>query len=143
MKTRTMLLPIVVMLALIGCDDADERPRKDDDQIRNTYNSVDDCKKDYKEEFCERYDDKYDDEDDDGNTVVVQHAYYHGPWYPYWIYHRQMVFYGGYPRTLGIMTRPSGGGRASFIPSSAISSSGGRVAISRGGFGSIGMGVSS
>lgn len=157
---RSILLPTIVMLAFIGC--TNERIDKDR-MVRNTYKSLEDCKKDYKEEFCEKQDEK---EWDDDEETTYTTTYYHGPMYPYWLYERQLVYYGGYPRAIGITTGQ--GSSRVFYPASAFSTTGasapsgtstvvggssaasavsGRsapsVSISRGGFGSIGAGVAS
>lgn len=138
MKVRKILLPTVAMLALIGC--SNDRQIKKDQMVRNTYKSLEDCEKDYKREFCERKDEKTSEWDDDGNDASYNTTYFHGPYYPFWIYQQHFIV-GGYQRPIGIYTG------SSFYPTSAFAASGsGRaatVSVTRGGFGSIGSGVAS
>lgn len=148
MKKRKLLLPTALMLALIGCTDDDLKP---DDNVRNTYDSLADCTRLYKEGDCTKEEDSWNNEDEED---TVRHTYYHGPWFPYYMYQRQMVYGGRDLGALGVQSQGRGFLASNrFYPKEAFSvmgnptsSAGAKIAITptaRGGFGSIGRGASS
>lgn len=118
MKKRTLVLPTLAMMTLIGCSDEIDR----NERVRNTYASKEACLKDWnnKPEDCQ---------------FNPQYHGYVGPWYPYYMY---MNGYnrGLYRGSLGMVTYSE---PAVVVPRSSLGSSG---TISRGGFGTSAHGFS-
>ena len=118
MKKRTMVLPTVAMLYLLGCTEHNEVDRNS--QVRNAYRSREECMKDWNKtpQDCQQ----------DPTT-----HFYMSPWFPYFMY-MQGYNSGMYRNSMGVMSQATG----SFHSASSLSANGGKVSISRGGFGSTG-----
>lgn len=120
MKKRTLVLPTLAMLALIGCTDSDELDGNS--RIRQSYRSREDCLADWnnKPSDCQ---------------YNAHHNAYFGPWMSYYMYNSS---FARYPHASGVYSEASQSVHS--IPSGGFRGS--RPTITRSGFGSIGHGFS-
>jgi hypothetical protein len=122
MKKRTFVLPTLVALSLIGCTDQKEELTPDS-RVRAGYTSEADCRKEWNaEDACRR----------DQTS-----GHFMSPWMQYYMYSR-MFSSGSYHGAAGVYSEST----SSFHSTSSVSAGGGKVSISRGGFGGTSHGSS-